>query len=66
MTFEHTNLDELKGRFEDGDRPIGEDFARLLDSCHNTLQDTSVGITGSLTVSGATTLKGAVGIDSSL
>ena len=66
MTFEHTNLDELKGRFEDGDRPIGEDFARLLDSCHNTLQDTSVGITGSLTVSGATTLKGAVGINSSL
>ncbi len=51
MTFEHTNLDELKGRFEDGDRPIGEDFARLLDSCHNTLQDTSVGITGTLTVS---------------
>ena len=66
MTFEHTNLDELKGKFEDGDRPIGEDFARLLDSCHNTLQDTDVGITGSLTVSGGTNLKGAVGIDSSL
>ena len=66
MTFEHTNLDELKGKFEDGDRPIGEDFARLLDSCHNTLQDTSVGITGSLTVSGGTALKGAVGLDSSL
>ena len=66
MTFEHTDLDELKGKFEDGDRPIGEDFARLLDSCHNTLQDTDVGITGSLTVSGGTTLKGAVGLESSL
>ena len=66
MTFEHTNLDELKGKFEDGDRPIGEDFARLLDSCHNTLQDTDVGITRTLTVSGETSFNSSVGISSSL
>lgn len=50
MTTEHKDIDYLKGRFEDGDRPTGEDFARLIDSCHNTKQLTDVNITKNLTV----------------
>ena len=45
MTTEHKDIDDLKARFEDGDRPTGEDFARLIDSCHNTKQLTDVNIT---------------------
>ena len=53
----HTNLTDLKNKFEDGDRPTGEDFKNLLDSCHNTKLDTPVTITGTLTVSGSSTFK---------
>lgn len=66
MSIEHKDIDFLKGKFEDGDRPVGEDFARLIDSCHNTYQDTDVTITGTLETQGATTLVGATHINSSL
>ena len=62
----HTSKTALKGKFEDGDRPIGEDFANLLDSCHNTNQDTDVTITGTITVSGTGTVVGATALKSSL
>ena len=55
----HTNITDLKAKFEDGDRPIGEDFKNFLDSSHNTYQDTDVTITGSLSVSGNALVKGA-------
>jgi len=55
MTTEHKNLEYLKGRFEDGDRPTGDDFARLIDSCHNTRHITDTTITGMLSVQGVVT-----------
>ena len=55
MTTEHKNLEYLKGRFEDGDRPTGDDFARLIDSCHNTRHITDTTITGMLSVQGIIT-----------
>ncbi len=62
MTTEHKNLDDLKARFEDGDRPTGDDFARLIDSCHNTRHLTDSTITGVLSVQGTvitdTTING--------
>ena len=60
MTTEHKNLEYLKGRFEDGDRPTGSDFARLLSSCHNSRHLTDTTITGALSV------QGAVDIDSTI
>ena len=60
MTAEHKDLDYLKGKFEDGDRPTGEDFARLIDSCHNTRQLTDVTVTGALSVQGGLTVDGTV------
>ena len=66
MTIEHKELEDLKSRFEDGDRPTGEDFARLLDSCHNTYQDTSVTITGDLGVESGATIQGTTTLNSSL
>jgi hypothetical protein len=62
----HTSKTTIKGQFEDGDRPIGEDFANLFDSCHNTHQDTDVTITGTLAVSGTGTIVGATSLKSSL
>jgi hypothetical protein len=53
----HIDNSILKQKFEDGDRPVGEDFANLLDSCHNTIQDTPVNITETLTVDGGSTFK---------
>ncbi len=58
----HTDNSILKQKFEDGDRPVGEDFANLLDSCHNTKQDTPVTITKTLTVSGGSTFRDDVNI----
>ena len=66
MTTEHKDLDYLKGKFEDGDRPTGDDFARLLDSCHNTKQMTDVTITKNLDVQGVTLLEQDVTINSDL
>ena len=60
MTTEHKDLDYLKGRFEDGDRPTGDDFARLIDSCHNTRQLTDVTITQALSVQGGLTVNGDI------
>lgn len=60
MTIEHQDLEYLKKKFEDGDRPIGEDFENLLVSCHNTRQDTDVTITGSLSVQDVATVDGRV------
>ena len=60
MTTEHKDLDYLKGRFEDGDRPTGDDFARLIDSCHNTRQLTNVTITQALSVQGGLTVNGSI------
>jgi len=60
MTAEHKNLDYLKGKFEDGDRPTGEDFAHLIDSCHNTRQLTDVTITASLSVQDTLTVDGKI------
>ena len=60
MTTEHKDLEYLKGRFEDGDRPTGDDFARLIDSCHNTKQLTDVNITKSLTVDQDLTVTGKI------
>ena len=60
MTAEHKDLDYLKGKFEDGDRPTGEDFAHLIDSCHNTRQLTDVTITESLSVQGDITVDGTI------
>ena len=60
MTAEHKNLDYLKGKFEDGDRPTGEDFAHLIDSCHNTRQLTDVTITSTLSVQGAVTTDSTI------
>ena len=59
----HTNITDLKGKFEDGDRPTGVDFENLLDSCHNTKQDTDVLITGTLTVSGATLIDDTLTVE---
>ena len=66
MSIEHKTLEYLKSRFEDGDRPTGEDFKHLLDSCHNTEQDTDVKITGSLTVNDTTLLEQPTTLDASL
>ena len=60
MTIEHQDLEYLKKKFEDGDRPVGDDFANLLESCHNTRQDTNVTITGSLSVQKMTTIDSTV------
>ena len=60
MTTEHKNLSNLKLRFEDGDRPTGEDFERLIDSCHNTRQLTDVTITKSLSVQDVLTVDGKI------
>ena len=60
MTTEHKDIDDLKSRFEDGDRPTGEDFAHLIDSCHNTRQLTDVTITETLSVQGDITIDGKV------
>ena len=60
MTTEHKDLDDLKERFEDGDRPTGDDFARLIDSCHNTKQLTDVNITKNLTVDQDLTVTGNI------
>ena len=60
MTTEHKDLDDLKGRFEDGDRPTGDDFARLIDSCHNTRHLTDTTITGTLSVQGGLTVDGNI------
>ena len=60
MTTEHKDIDDLKGRFEDGDRPTGDDFARLIDSCHNTRQLTDVTITQALSVQGGLTVDGNI------
>jgi hypothetical protein len=60
MTTEHKDLDDLKARFEDGDRPTGVDFARLIDSCHNTKQHTDVNITKNLTVDQDLTVTGKI------
>jgi hypothetical protein len=60
MTTEHKDIDDLKSRFEDGDRPTGDDFARLIDSCHNTRQLTDVTITQSLSVQGGLTVDGSI------
>ena len=60
MTTEHKDLDYLKSRFEDGDRPTGDDFARLIDSCHNTRQLTNVTITQALSVQGGLTVDGNI------
>ena len=62
----HTDKHDLKSKFEDGDRPTGEDFANLLDSCHNTEQDTDVTINKSLTVKGACRFKDALAVDGDL
>ena len=66
MSTEHKDIDYLKGKFEDGDRPVGEDFARLIDSCHNTNQNTDVTITGDAEIHGETTLVGITRINNSL
>ena len=58
--FEHKSLRWLRERFEQGDVPTGYDFARLIDSCHNSLANTDMMITGSLTVSGDITCLGSV------
>ena len=60
MTIEHQDIEYLKKKFEDGDRPVGDDFANLLESCHNTRQDTNVTITGSLSVQKIATVDGRV------
>ena len=60
MTAEHKDLDYLKGKFEDGDRPTGEDFARLIDSCHNTRHLTDTTITSTLSVQGGLTVDGNI------
>ena len=60
MTTEHKDLEYLKGRFEDGDRPTGDDFARLIDSCHNTRHLTDTTITGTLSVQGGLTIDGSI------
>jgi hypothetical protein len=60
MTTEHKDLDDLKARFEDGDRPTGDDFARLIDSCHNTRHLTDSTITGTLSVQGGLTVDGSI------
>jgi hypothetical protein len=60
MTTEHKDLEYLKGRFEDGDRPTGDDFARLIDSCHNTRHLTDTTITGTLSVQGGLTVDGSI------
>ena len=60
MTTEHIDLDDLKARFEDGDRPTGEDFARLIDSCHNTRHLTDTTITSTLSVQGAVTTDSTI------
>ena len=60
MTTEHIESENLKARFEDGDRPTGEDFARLIDSCHNTRQLTPVTITQSLSVMSKLTVDGDI------
>ena len=62
----HTHKDELVEKFDDGQRPIGDDFKALLDSCHNSKLDTDVTITGSLEVSGTTTIVGQTWLDSTL
>lgn len=56
--FEHKSLQWLREKFETGDIPTGYDFARLIDSCHNSLAHTDSIITGSLTVSGDITCLG--------
>ena len=56
--FEHKSLKWLRSRFESGDVPTGHDFARLIDSCHNSLAHSDVIITGNLTVSGNITSQG--------
>jgi len=58
--FEHKTLTWLRSRFEQGDIPTGADFARLIDSCHNSLAHTDSIITGTLTVSGDITCMGSV------
>ena len=60
MTIEHQDIEYLKKKFEDGDRPVGDDFANLLESCHNSRQDTNVTITGSLSVQEIATIDGSV------
>ena len=58
--FEHKSLQWLREKFETGDVPTGYDFARLIDSCHNSLAHTDSIITGSLTVSGDITCLGTI------
>lgn len=58
--FEHKSLRWLRERFEQGDVPTGYDFARLIDSCHNSLAGTDVIMTGNLTVSGDITCLGDI------
>ena len=58
--FEHKSLRWLRERFEQGDVPTGYDFARLIDSCHNSLANTDTIITGNLTVSGEITCLGDI------
>ena len=58
--FEHKTLTWLRSRFEQGDIPTGADFARLIDSCHNSLAHTDSIITGTLTVSGDISCMGSV------